>query len=268
VCTLPHVFDNINLEAKAAYVFDIQKNQVVYENNQNTQLPLASLTKLMTALTAIKLIPTNSKITIKKEFIDYNGDEKGITANESWTLKDLLDFSLITSSNDGMRSVASAIGSQILNSTDYSMGRKEFVTKMNENAKSLGLTQTYYINESGLDEGKVNGGYGSAENIAQLMEYMLKNYPQILEATKYPVTKINSLSKTHTAVNTDTAIEKIPNLIASKTGYTDIAGGNLAVIFDASIGRPIVIVVLGSSENGRFEDVKTLVQASLAYSKE
>ena len=67
------------------------------------------------------------------------------------------------------------------------------------------------------------------------------------------------------AKNTNIDVEKIPGLLASKTGYTTLAGGNLVVAFDASIGRPIIVVVLGSSQEGRFKDVQSLVNASIKY---
>ena len=250
--------------AKSAYVFDIKENKVLYKKNEFIQLPLASLTKLMMALTASRLFPVNSKVIIKKEFLSAEGDS-GLFADESWRLSDLLDFSLMVSSNDGARSIASVVGAFDLKTEDYILGRRDFITKMNLLAKELDLKQTYFTNESGLDVGGVSGGYGSAIDVANLMKYILKNYPDILEATKYQSLEILSLTKIHKAENTNIDINKIPNLIASKTGYTDMAGGNLAVAFDASIGRPVIVVVLGSSVDGRFNDVSALVKASLEY---
>lgn len=258
------IFDSVELEAKSVYVFDIVKNEVIFKKNEFVQLPLASITKLMTALTAVELIPENSRITIRKEFLAEEGDS-GLLAGESWRLKDLLDFSLTVSSNDGARSVASVIGALNLNTEDYDLGRKDFISKMNENAEKLGLKQTYFINESGLDNGAVSGGYGSAIDVSKLMEYLIKNHTEIVEATKYQKIEVDSLDKTHTAVNTNFDVNQIPGLIASKTGYTNMAGGNLVIAFDASIGRPIVVVVLGSSIDGRFTDVSKLVEASRIY---
>ncbi len=260
-------FTGRSLEAKSAYVFDITQNKVIFRKNELAQLPLASITKLMMALTATELLPKNTRITIKKEFLQEEGDT-GLLADESWKLRDLLDFSLIVSSNDGARSIASVVGAFDLKSNDYELGRRDFVSKMNTRAQELGLKQTYFINESGLDEGQVSGGYGSAEDIGKLMKYILVNQPEILEATKYQSLTLDSLNKSHVAKNTNTGIDAVPGLIASKTGYTDIAGGNLAVVFDASIGRPIVVVVLGSSTEGRFSDVSALVKASLQYLEE
>ncbi len=256
--------ENVPILAKAAFVYDVRENRVIYKKNEVAQLPLASLTKLMMALTAVKIFSKDSHIMIKKEFLEEEGDS-GLLADESWKLKDLLDFSLVVSSNDGARSVASVIGASNLKTNNYEMGRKEFINKMNVTAQDLGLKQTYFVNESGLDIGDVSGGYGSAMDIEKLMQYILINNPELLEATKYASLSIDSMHGVHIAKNTDQDIKVIPGLIAGKTGYTSLAGGNLAVAFDASIGRPIIVVVLGSTEAGRFSDVETLVKATLAY---
>lgn len=255
---------NIDLIAKAAIVYDLKNNKIIYSKNQSAQLPLASITKIMTALTAYDLLPKDSKITIRKEFLNEEGDS-GLSPGESWKMKDLLDFSLVVSSNDGARAVASVIGSQISDNKDYDIGRKDFVKKMNEEAKKIGLNQTYFINESGLDEENKSGGYGSAEDVAKMIKYILKNNPDILEATKYQKLSINSDDKYHQAKNTNLSINKIPGLIASKTGYTALAGGNLVIAFDPSMDRPIIAVVLGSTEQGRFSDIENLVKESINY---
>ena len=71
----------------------------------------------------------------------------------------------------------------------------------------------------------------------------------------------NTAGAYHEASNTNDAVSKIPNMIGSKTGYTDLAGGNLTIAFDAGLNRPIVITVLGSTHDDRFTDVLTLIDA-------
>jgi len=262
------IFTNLKLQAKAVYVYDVSEHKVIFQKNETTQLPLASLTKLMTALTAIDLAPKNSQITIRKVFLQEEGDS-GLKDGEVWSMKDLIDFSLIVSSNDGARSLASVIGARLLKTDNFDIGRADFIKKMNERGVSIGLKQSYFINESGLDTTpSQSGAYGSAEDVSTLVEYIMKNNPEILEATKLSVDSISSLSKIHNAQNTNIDIGKIPNLIASKTGYTDLAGGNLVVAFDASIGRPVIIVVLGSTQDGRFTDVMDLASTTMQYARE
>ncbi len=258
------VFPQVSIKARSAYVYDVAKQEILFKKSELTQLPLASITKLMMALTAVSLLPEDSKIIIRKEFLGEEGDS-GLLVDESWRLKDLLDFSLVVSSNDGARSIASVIGAINLKTEDFNLGRREFISKMNQKARELGLKQMYFTNENGLDVDGVSGGYGSAVDVSKMLQYIIKNHPEIIEATKYKVLKVDSLTKTHTAKNTNTGLDSIPGLIASKTGYTDMAGGNLVVAFDSSIGRPVIVVVLGSTQDGRFEDVQKLVDASLEY---
>ncbi len=267
ITTTTHAFENISVQARAVYVYDLAQNKILFQKNAEAQLPLASLTKLMMALVASNLVPANSRVTIRPDFLTADGNN-GLVAGESWKLKDLLDFSLVVSSNDGARSIASVVGADSADTSDFDIGRKDFINSMNQEAQTLGLAQTYFINENGLDVGNLSGGYGSAENVSKLLQHIITQKPTLLEATKYPVSTISSATKNHTAKNTDTIISDIPGLIASKTGYTTLAGGNLAVAFDVGLQHPIIIVVLGSTQDGRFTDVSTLVKATLAYVRE
>ena len=258
-------FDNISILGKSAVVFDLQNNTIVYKKNDTAQLPLASLTKLMTALTAMELLPANTQITIRKDFLADDAGS-GLVAGEKWSLKNLLNFSLVVSSNGGAQNIAAAVGATLDKTQDFSLGEADFIKQMNLQAQKLGLSQTYFLNESGLDETATqSGGYGSAIDVAKLVQYILTNKPDILESTKYASLSVTSLSTTHVAKNTNTLADTIPGLLASKTGYTDLAGGNLAVAFDTSIGHPFIAVVLGSTQSGRFTDMQTLVNATMKY---
>lgn len=259
-------FKNISLSAKSAIVWDVKNHRAIYSHNPDMVLPLASLTKVMMAITASDLVPTYTVVSIKKEFLAEEGDS-GFKENENWRLKDLLDFSLITSSNDGARAIASVVGAISGGAASYDIGRKEFVDRMNEKAKKIGLTSMYFANENGLDADLTLGGaYGNVQDVAKLLEYALKTVPEIIEPTSQSSTVIKSIDNVeHIAYNTNYDVNKIPGVIASKTGYTTLAGGNLAVVFDPELGRPLIISVLGSTLEGRFTDVEKLIQASRTY---
>ena len=76
---------------------------------------------------------------------------------------------------------------------------------------------------------------------------------------------MKSDTKIHTLENTNQTIDAIPSPLLSKTGFTDLAGGNLVVVFDAGINHPVAVVVLGSTKDERFSDVQALVQETLRY---
>lgn len=259
-------FPEVNISARAAYVYDIRTENVLYAKNEDTRLSLASLTKVMTALVAEDLKPLHSTVTINADALKAEGDS-GLYKDEKWSLKDILDFSLISSSNDGMRAVALALGAISRSNATTEEIITDFVREMNMKAGELGLKNTYFWNETGLDESDVKGGaYGTARDMSMLFEYILKNKPELIEATKESVESFSSLDRyLHTAKNTNIITSKIPGLLASKTGSTDTAGGNLIIIFDPELGRPIIISVLGSTEEGRFKDVETLVNATMKY---
>jgi D-alanyl-D-alanine carboxypeptidase len=123
------------------------------------------------------------------------------------------------------------------------------------------------LNQTGLDVNEqMAGAYGSATDMAKLIAVTAEKYPDILEVTRYESVMLKALPKDDRwAENTDKIVEEIPGIIASKTGFTDLAGGNLAVVFDLGINHRVAIAVLGSSREGRFTDVKALLNATLSY---
>jgi D-alanyl-D-alanine carboxypeptidase len=250
-------------------VWDVRDQKVLYSKNADEVLPLASLTKIVTAMTATDLAPEDTVVTIDQNALSHEGDN-GLLLDEKWKLKDLLDFSLVMSSNDGASAIAAAAGNVSLGLSsslgDYATGENAFIQKMNDKVRSLGLTDMRFINPTGLDEGSDTGGMGSARDVTKLLEYAIAHYSNVFDVTRHAKITLSSLEGiSHPAVNTDLVIEQIPGLLASKTGYTDAAGGNLAIAFDVGINHPIVIAVLGSTYDGRFNDVAKLVKATQSF---
>ena len=241
------VFENINIKARSAIVVDINTGEVLYAKNEKLPLPLASITKVLTALTTE--INSSKKIFSISIFDLVTQGESLFYPGERFYKKDLIDLTLVSSSNDGASALAA--------NTFSALNTNDFVLEMNAIARNIGMRDSYFYNVTGLDSAEtVAGAHGSAEDVATLFEYVLENYPEILESTKrenISVTSIDGLI--HDIHNTNQIAGMLPNLIASKTGFTEIAGGNLVVAIDPALNRPIVIVVMGSTEQGRFEDV-------------
>ena len=260
-------FQGLKLEARALYVLDMNNGKSLFAKNENIVLPLASLTKIMTILKAKEILADNTTIKISRDVLSREGDT-GLLLDEVWNFQDLVDLTLVSSSNDGAYALASYAdnvmnGQSVIDQTDLF----SFVKSMNIKAVELGLSSMHFNNETGLDESSYSaGGYGTAGDVASLFSYVIKNYPSLLEATKYNAIEISSLSHDqHFVKNTSTAINAIPAILGSKTGYTDLAQGNLVLAFDAGINYPIIIVVLGSTYDGRFTDAKKLTNATLQF---
>lgn len=253
----PREFGEVSLTAKAAVVLDMNSGEVLFAKNADLPLPLASLTKVVTAITAQKVAGEMDSLLIKPEDLAAEGDS-GLRPSTAWKTRDLIDYLLVVSSNDGAKALAGAAAA---------WSKQDFVTKMNLVGKEIGLSNSTFFNEHGLDRGEnESGAYGSAKDMALLFQYALKNYPQVLDATRYPELTFKDLNNsTYNANNTNLAVNSIPSLIASKTGFTNLAGGNLVVAFDAGLERPIVVAVLGSTQEGRFEDTVKLVNETIKY---
>src|SRR3989344_3841104 len=187
-------FPAVEIEARAAFVYDARTKTVLYAKNENERLSLASLTKVMAALVAAEKTPSYSTVVISTDALKAERDS-GLKSGEKWSLKDLLDFSLVSSSNDGMSAVALALGALKEFSSENSSATGDFVLKMNEKAAELDLKNIYFFNMTGLDETAIKGGaYGTARDMTMLLEHILTSHGNLLEATREPVLIVSSLN--------------------------------------------------------------------------
>lgn len=250
--------EDVKIKAKSAYVWDAKTQRSLYSKNEYEELPLASITKLMTALLAHELIDTKQTTTVSQNAIKQEGSS-GLSEGEKLKAEELLDLALVSSSNDAAYALAASVGS-LLGKQDPT---SQFIQGMNIKADMLGLDTLQFWNTTGLDLSTTQpGSVGSAKDVTFLMEHIVKNYPELLSPTqRHSVRVFNTEGIHHDAHNTNSIIDNIPNLIGSKTGFTDLAGGNLTVAFDIGLDHPIIITVLGSTREERFSDVLSLVVA-------
>lgn len=242
------VIDDSALRAEAAILYDPNSGRVLYQKNAEVQLPLASLTKLMTAQAVLASQNPNTVVRITAADLEPEGDW-GLREGDAVRLGDLLSFGLVTSCNDCLAAAAASLGDGYLNA-------------MNMLAVRLNLTKSYFLNPTGLDESdRTAGAYGSAFDVARMTAGFYQDYPSLFEDTTHPSGNLAIGGRVVTAEATSLPLEDIPGFLGGKTGYTDLAGGNLAAVFDLEPGRPVVAAVLHSTETGRFEDIRTLIDA-------
>jgi len=246
VAPISITLDTVKTTATSAIVVSLNSGNILYQKQPNKLLPLASLTKLVTAKVAEDQTPQEN-VVIQKMTDQSYGDFK-LGNGQSWNKEDLIAYTLITSSNDGAYTLSK------------SSEATSFVDSMNSLASTIGLTSTRFYNETGLDndDAGIPGSKGTAKDVSALLSYLLKNDLNLYEKTKYSNIYIPSPSGQILAQNTNDAADKITGLLLSKTGYTDTAGGNLAVVADMGLNEPTAFVVLHSSKEDRFEDVLAL----------
>lgn len=224
----------------------------IYGYETDTAKPLASITKLMTALVALEQTG-HDQITISPVATATEGDGQ-IIEGETWSKSDLIQMALLGSSNDASEALAEAYG------------REDFIVLMNETALKYNLMSMKFYNPTGLDiDTEIAGAVGSAADVANLAAYVMTNYPFVFAITSETNhTFTSTAGRTITLNNTNPLNRELPGLFFSKTGFTDIAGGNLVVMFDTAPGKPYVAVTLGSTFDGRFSDIGAMNAAVVA----
>ncbi len=238
------------LKAKAVALYDLRDGRLLYQKEANVPLPLASITKLMTILTILAHTEPGSIVEITKQDVSTEGDW-GFYPGQTVRLSDLIRFSLVASSNDAMEAAASSLGPNA-------------IALINESAYNLGLTKSHFYNATGLDQNATKAGaYGSAYDVARLAAAFYRKHADLFEITTKADVRIEGQDKL-SATATALPLLSLPGFVAAKTGYTDLAGGNLVAVFDLEPGRSVVGAVLGSTREGRFEDMRVLIEAARA----
>jgi D-alanyl-D-alanine carboxypeptidase len=200
---------------------------VLTEHNPDIAMPIASLTKLTTAIVARKFIDPNKKVTLTKEIIATYGNTAQFRIGESFLAKDLYYPLLMVSSNDAAEAFA------------QNYGRKDFIEKMNDFAQSIGAYHTYFADPSGLSPDNVS----TVNDLAIILNWIQNNDPEILNITKLQSKTV----KTHTWVN-PTHFLNWSNYAGGKNGYTPEANRTGAALFTMGPRKNVyAIIVLGSS---------------------
>jgi D-alanyl-D-alanine carboxypeptidase (penicillin-binding protein 5/6) len=253
----PNAYQNLALTGHAAIVYDLSTGETLYAQEADQQLPLASLTKLLTMYAASGVLQDKSRVKITKTALAQDGDY-GFKEGETFAFNDIARLALVASSNDAAEAIAEAAGA------NKQVASAQLLAGA---AAAAGLSDTHATNGTGLDiNTQEAGAYGTARDVAVLAGKFLQKAPLIAAATIEPSITIHSLEgASHTLPNTNQDVVHVPGILLSKTGYTDLAGGNLVVVYDAGIGHPVAVVILGSTRDGRFTDVQKLIDATGAH---
>ncbi|MEA3344567.1 MAG: serine hydrolase [Patescibacteria group bacterium] len=229
-----------------------QKN-IIFAKNINEELPIASITKLMTALVVLENYDLSKEIKVSQQAVNQPEGFGKLQITQSFTVKQMLYPLLIESSNDAAFSLAN----------DYKgMTEKEFVHLMNFKAQEIGLKNTHFINPTGLDViDKFN--YSSAKDLVTLTAYLLREYPIVWEILGLKEFELRSLDNTYVCQlsNTNKLLGKIPGMIGGKTGKTRLAGECLVLVLKTSEYNYLINVILGSTD--RFEEMTRLIKNSI-----
>lgn len=233
--TLPPGEDRIT--ARSYLVKNLTTGEVWSEYDSERLFPVASLTKLVTAAVARRVINADVRIEISPQIISAFGNTAGFRPREVFTAADLLYPLLMVSSNDAAEAFA------------QKYGRKDFIKAMNNFTQSIGAYRTYFADPSGLSKGNVS----TASDMALIIGWIRDNDPNLLNIT----TLKSKTIRNHTWVNPAHFLSW-SYYLGGKNGYTDEAGRTAASLFRLGYRKDVYAVVVLGSEN-RDADVIRLI---------
>ena len=268
ISNIPQVFkplrnwkiEDLEIKAKSAILVEIDSSdqkRVLLKKNAKEKLPIASLTKLMTALIVLENHDLSQTLEITKEAVLQEEELGELKAGEILSIKNLLYIMLIESSNDAAYALSEI------------KGVESFVDLMNHKARNIGLKNTYFGSPTGLDPKNSNESisYSTVEDLIKLTEYLLKNQPIIWQVLVLEEFELFRPDKTfhHKLNNTNELLKEIPEIIGGKTGWTQKAKECFLLVLKSSSRQTenesyLIYIILGS--DNRFEEMKKLIDWS------
>jgi len=235
--------------SRYAVIYDRTSGRVLWGKDENTPVPMASTTKIMTAIVMLEQIGTdrlNETVVVDKQAANTAGSRLGLSTGDKITYNDLLYGLMLCSGNDAAVQIAISTTGSVEN----------FATLMNKKAESLGLQNTQFVTPHGLDR---EGHYTTALELAKLADYALENpkFAEVVSTKQYTVT-INGYQKTIS--NTNELLGYLEGVNGVKTGYTSKAGRCLVTSCNRN-GFEIITVVLGADTRKiRTQDSAKLIE--------
>ncbi len=236
------------LTAHAALAFDLDSGTILFSSNLDEKLPIASLTKLMTALVVVKKANLDAEVTIAKQDLTSVGSTVGLVEGEKIKVSDLLSAMLIPSGNDAALALADFVGET----------PEKFADLMNQEAKDLNLVQTHFSNPVGWDSYEDQENFSNALDLVRIVKEFLK-HDELASIVRTRETTVSSVDGkyNHTLRTTNKLLLDNPQeVMGIKTGFTSKALGNLIILTNHN-NRQILTIVLGSQN--REEDTQKLL---------
>ncbi|MCK9393365.1 MAG: serine hydrolase [Candidatus Paceibacterota bacterium] len=243
--------ETFSTDAEAILISSINnENKTLFKYNSEKQLPMASITKLMTAIIVIDSYNPKNNIKISNDITKTEGDPKKLISNETYSVKDLLYIMLIESNNEAAEALARKVD------------RTEFIKKMNQKAFLLDMRDTKYLNPTGLDLENGETNVTSAKDLEKLILHITNKYksiPEILSNSKY--TTYNQEGITRNSINTNILLSESKDFLWGKTGFTNKAKGCLVLIskppnFSFFEKNYIINIIIGAKD--RFDVARKL----------
>ncbi|MEX2033315.1 MAG: serine hydrolase [Candidatus Colwellbacteria bacterium] len=233
--------DQIKVSAAGAYLMD--SAEPLYAFRSQKQWPIASVTKLMTAFVAKKLMAETETITMNEEAIAAFGEAGDFKTGEKFKVSDLVQAMLLVSSNDAAKALADHYGEETL------------VAEMNRVATGIGMTDTIFVDATGLSARNLS----TSDDLSKLVRFIWSEDPGIFAITRLSYANIHDIDGSRSRkLNNIIFFAGRSNFLGGKTGQIPDSNGNLVSIFTLpDKSSPVIIVVLGAED--RFKETEKIL---------
>ena len=230
-----------DLQVEAALVIDLSSGSEIFSVDKEKRWPLASTSKIMSSIIALENMDQDSEVEISANAVATEGVAGLLLEKDKYTVSDLISAMMIVSSNDAAVALME------------SMPEGKFVSLMNEKAASLGMSNTYFTEPTGLS----TLNQSSAEDMSRLLSYAWTSHPEIFKISSHTQIKIKEIvsGKSRVLKNIN-ALSAKNNFLGGKTGFTEDARENLVAVIGFG-KKPIGIIILGA-ENRAVEADKII----------
>lgn len=233
------------LAAKSAVVYDTRSSRFLYSKNHEDRLPIASLTKLLSAVVILENLNMDDIVRVPKEVVKVDGEKQTLYLDENIRARDLLKMMLIESSNDAAYALMRHASGQDL----------DLLGLMDRKAVELGMNNSIFHDPAGLNDDALS----TSGDLVKLVNYSLK-FDELWSILGEKTTKVYSVDGRieHNLNSTNQLLGVIPDVVGGKTGYTDGALGCMLLVVDVpGKNDKLISIVLGSKE--RFTDTEKLI---------
>lgn len=249
---------NLTLYAQSAVLMDGESGRVLYEKNGYEHMPNASTTKIMTCILTLEEGNLEDEVKVSSYAASMPQVRLGMSADDTFRLKDLLYSLMLESHNDSAVAIAEHIGGTV----------EGFAEKMNQKARELGCEDTYFITPNGLDASDETGVHGTtAKDLAKIMSYCIQNktFLEITQTSNYQFTNLAG-TKHYNCNNHNAFLQMMEGALSGKTGFT----GNAGYCYVGALrrdDRTFIVALLAcgwpNNKTYKWSDTKTLMNYGL-----
>ena len=246
--TTSNITDNPKLNSRIALVYDRASGRILFDKNGDKTTPMASTTKIMTAIVVVENSNLSDIVTIDSKSAGTGGSRLGLKKNDKITVNDLLYGLMLRSGNDAAVALAIHVGGSV----------EGFAELMNKKARKLNLTSTHFMVPHGLD---MDGHYTTAYELAKMADYALKN-KKLKEIVSTKTCTININNNPKVISNTNELLGSVSGVYGVKTGFTNGAGRCLVTACKRDSLDIITVIIGADTKKIRTSDSIKLIEYS------